>query len=469
MDIDCSVIVLNYNGEKIIRQVVDSLEAMDYPKNRFEVIIVDNHSRDKSKGIIEKYARIYPNIITIFLNDNLGFSRGNNQGIKKARGKYICLLNNDCIVDRYWLKKLIEVAKQDKKIFAVNSKILLYPKFLSLNLVLSSDISLIYALLLSSKIFSLNKTKKMLIKFTKTEKGYNLELPYDQHDNDIELEMVFNDNSPTNRVKGSLEKLIRINIKDLKPKITIRADGEIKYRVKIPTDLKVIRDNSYDKIQNAGIVVFQDGYGRDIGSIVRYKQQFYEYDTGQYDTQKEIYAACGAAVLYRKSTLDKIGYLDESFFMYYEDVELSERARINGYKVVYSPESVVRHVHTLSSQEWSPFFVYHVEKGRLLHIFYYFPLRVFFYEYLLMIGLLFFNLINFTFKLRLLIFGLMVDQQKKSHSEFSKKIQHLKVILFFILFLVPLWIHRKSILSKIRYSTIDLNYHQILTGRWYFL
>jgi len=137
----------------------------------------------------------------------------------------------------------------------------------------------------------------------------------------------------------------------------------------------------FDKVQNAGIIMFDNGSGRDIGAVVRYYTQDYERDLGQYDKQKEVYAACGAAVLYRKSIIDKIGLFNDDFFMYYEDVDVAERARLSGYSVIYQPTAVVRHMHALSSEEWSPFFIYHAEKGRLVHLFHHFPLWVCFQEF----------------------------------------------------------------------------------------
>lgn len=64
-----------------------------------------------------------------------------------------------------------------------------------------------------------------------------------------------------------------------------------------------------------------------------------------YNSPREIFSACAGAALYRKSILKEIGYLDENFFAYMEDVDISYRARIHGYKNIYCPEAVVYH-HT---------------------------------------------------------------------------------------------------------------------------
>lgn len=64
-----------------------------------------------------------------------------------------------------------------------------------------------------------------------------------------------------------------------------------------------------------------------------------------YDSPRETFSACAGAALYRRSILEEIGYFDENFFAYMEDVDISYRARIHGYKNVYCPDAVVYH-HT---------------------------------------------------------------------------------------------------------------------------
>jgi GT2 family glycosyltransferase len=113
-------------------------------------------------------------------------------------------------------------------------------------------------------------------------------------------------------------------------------------------------------IQNAGVLMLDDGSGGDRG--------FREPDTGQYDRREEVFGACGASVLYRREMLREIGEFDETFFMYYEDTDLSWRMRLAGWKVVYEPAAVVDHVHAGSTGEWSPFFTFHVDRNRLFMI-----------------------------------------------------------------------------------------------------
>ena len=62
-----------------------------------------------------------------------------------------------------------------------------------------------------------------------------------------------------------------------------------------------------------------------------------------YNAERETFSVCAGAALYRKSILDELGYFDENFFAYMEDVDISYRARIRGYKCVYCPDAVVYH------------------------------------------------------------------------------------------------------------------------------
>lgn len=70
-----------------------------------------------------------------------------------------------------------------------------------------------------------------------------------------------------------------------------------------------------------------------------------EIDSGQYDgpDQRDIFAASGGASLYRAEMLRDVGNFDQRFFAYYEDVDLSFRARLAGWTVQYEPAAVVRH------------------------------------------------------------------------------------------------------------------------------
>jgi len=111
-----SIIVLNYNGKDCLDTCLKSLTKLNFPKNKYEIIVVDNNSPDKSWKIAEKYK-----IKLIKSNENTGFSGGNNLGLKHSKGKYIALINNDAEVDKEWLNELIKPFKEDNSIGATTS------------------------------------------------------------------------------------------------------------------------------------------------------------------------------------------------------------------------------------------------------------------------------------------------------------------------------------------------------------
>lgn len=69
----------------------------------------------------------------------------------------------------------------------------------------------------------------------------------------------------------------------------------------------------------------------------------WERDTGQYDTEDYVFSACGGSSAYRRQMLDEIGLLDDDFFFLLEDVDLSWRAQLAGWRALYTPHAVVYH------------------------------------------------------------------------------------------------------------------------------
>ena len=61
-----------------------------------------------------------------------------------------------------------------------------------------------------------------------------------------------------------------------------------------------------------------------------------------------------------------VGWFDDDFFLYYEDTDLSWRLRSRGWPIRYEPTAVLRHLHSASSTEWSPLWIFHVDRNRLL-------------------------------------------------------------------------------------------------------
>jgi len=114
-----SIVIVNYNGEKLLEKCLESLFQVQY--NNFEVIIVDNNSIDESVAFI---AKNYPSIIMIKLDSNKGFAEPNNIATKIAKGKYMLFLNNDTIVTPNFISELIKVIDSDENIGICQSLLL---------------------------------------------------------------------------------------------------------------------------------------------------------------------------------------------------------------------------------------------------------------------------------------------------------------------------------------------------------
>lgn len=88
-----------------------------------------------------------------------------------------------------------------------------------------------------------------------------------------------------------------------------------------------------------------------------------EKDTTAYDHQTTIFGASGGASLFRVKMLEEIGLFDENFFAYYEDVDLSFRAQLGGWTVLYEPRSIVYHELSTTGKRIKGFFTYQTVKN----------------------------------------------------------------------------------------------------------
>lgn len=122
-----SIIILNWNGKEITTKCLDSLIGItDYPKNKLNIILIDNNSKD---GSVQTFEHEYGDSIDLIpMESNIGFIKGNNYGMKiainKYNSEYILLLNNDMeIIDKNWLTKLIQTS-MDSKVGVVGPKLI---------------------------------------------------------------------------------------------------------------------------------------------------------------------------------------------------------------------------------------------------------------------------------------------------------------------------------------------------------
>ncbi|GFN32792.1 glycosyltransferase family 2 protein [Paenibacillus xylaniclasticus] len=359
---DVSIVIVHYNGVRYLKALFDSLLALETDGLSYEVVFVDNGSTDNSISYLEmNYLPQMPNLKILSPGQNLGFAGGNNYGVRNCSGKYVAFLNNDTKVDRGWLLSLYQ-AMSDPEVGIVNSKLLFFYDFIRIAVRTMDQLKLSSAVKINEHEYTIDpKFCTNLLHHQSELVTFGHSVFYipllDGREADYRIEMKATSFTDTDE----------IIVGDFTVKPT--SSGVISW------DLgKKEVGEAVSIIQNVGSGVNDEFNGFDIG--------FCEVDNGQFDTARELQSACGASMMMRKEQFLELGGFDEYFFMYYEDTDLSFRTRAAGKKIMYTPHSVVRHIHTGSSKEWSPFFIYQVMRNRLLFIYKNYPRRVFVKQWL---------------------------------------------------------------------------------------
>jgi GT2 family glycosyltransferase/glycosyltransferase involved in cell wall biosynthesis len=116
-----TIIVLNYNGLKHLKDCFPSLLKQDYPSDRLELMLVDNASRDGSVPYVRER---FPRVRLVQSEENLGFAGGNNLGARAATSQYVVFLNNDMWVEAGFVGALIRAVQSGTDVVSAGAKIL---------------------------------------------------------------------------------------------------------------------------------------------------------------------------------------------------------------------------------------------------------------------------------------------------------------------------------------------------------
>ena len=103
-----TVIVPVHNGEQTIQPLLESLQKLNYDRNKVEVIVVDGNSTDKTQEIVKKYP------VKLVIEEKKGLNLARNIGIKFSNGEIIAFTDSDCIVPPNWITKIVENFKDQK-------------------------------------------------------------------------------------------------------------------------------------------------------------------------------------------------------------------------------------------------------------------------------------------------------------------------------------------------------------------
>ena len=230
---DLSIIILSYKSKEHLKVLLPSIFAST-KKYSYEVIVVDNDSKDGTAESVESLLPSIPNL-KLIRNQNNGFSAGNNVGIKQAQGKYVLLLNPDTKVEPSTFEVMLDFMEGRQDVGISGCKI-------------------------------------------------------------------------------------------------IKADGKL--------DLACRRrfPNPWNSFKRLFLL----------------NNKNYNYSDMDENKEMEVDSVVGAFMLIRKSLIEKIGLLDEQFFMYGEDLDYCWRCKEAGQKVWYYPVTFITHYKGSSSQK-TPF------------------------------------------------------------------------------------------------------------------
>lgn len=129
LSVDLSIIILTYNTKDITKDAVNSIEEnylTEVSSGRYEVIVTDNQSTDGTLNYFQDFKK-KTKIKTFHIIDNggnLGFSKGNNMGVKYAKGKYVLFLNPDTIVYKDTLNYMIDFMNANSSVGSASCKLI---------------------------------------------------------------------------------------------------------------------------------------------------------------------------------------------------------------------------------------------------------------------------------------------------------------------------------------------------------
>ncbi len=246
-----SIIYINFNTGRLLKQSLKHFFLMR-PALDFEIIVVDNHSADKSVQMIRKD---FPEIRIIESMENYGYAKGANLGIAEAKGNYIAIFNPDIFISRGSLEAMIN----------------------------------------------------------------------------------YLDNNSDAGLVG--------------PKL-VHADGSLQYSCyQFPKIYTPVLRRSF---------LGKTGFGQK--ELDKYLMKHFSHNESS-----EVDWLLGGALMARAGALKEIGFMDERYFLYFEDTDLARRLKEKKYKVVYLPSAKMVHLHRRESAD-TPLFKALLSKTTRTHI-----------------------------------------------------------------------------------------------------
>jgi GT2 family glycosyltransferase len=244
MNVILSIIIVNFNSKEVLRNCLSSLQQ-SISFTTPEIFVIDNASSE----IIKDLEAWFSQVNFIYNEKNLGFAAANNIGIRKAKGKYILLLNPDTVINKNSLQPMVNYLEDYDDVGIVGCKI-------------------------------------------------------------------FNTDGEIERSTHSFPSLLK----------------------------EFMHANEFLK----NFISYESRFARFLKNIFKSKSLESYWD---HNSIREVDHVTGACMMVRREAIDKVGFMDEAFFLYNEEVEWSFRFKKAGYKSVFLPDSSIIHLFGYSTKQ----------------------------------------------------------------------------------------------------------------------
>jgi GT2 family glycosyltransferase len=359
-----TVIIVNWNGAHLLPDCLDGLRRQR-GSVVFQTWVVDNASHDGSAQLLRQH---YPEVRVVESDRNRGFAGGNNLALHQVTTEFAVLLNNDAVPEPDWLECLLAPMREPASdgIGATTGKVVFASRYVRMQLSTPGFVP------------GPQDRRELGVRIGSVDVGAP-DTPGRAALNDVLWErLTYGREGPVDapffwtRPAGQFLVPVPAGAADVTfswaaerlKEVTLTWQGG--RQVSFPVDCDPGHSTVHltaatprcDVINNVGGIVVTEGYGADRG--------YQQVDEGQFAQAEEVFTGCGNGLAMRSEIGHRLGWFDEDFFLYYEDTDLSWRLRALGYEIRYEPRAVLRHLHAASSKEWSPLFVFHVDRNRLL-------------------------------------------------------------------------------------------------------
>ena len=349
------LVVLNHDGGELLERCFDALAALDWPTEQLELVLVDNASSD---GSVDAVLDAHPEVRVVRSPTNAGFP-ANNLALRDLDGvRYVGLVNNDAFVEPDWVRAMVDALDADAGLGAATGRLVFAPRFVDLH-VGGADVRITGLRVDGTDRWRGAQVVDAASGPDPDDRGGVFYVTSAASTVRVPVEVASNGDGGAGE---EVELMVQVRLDGSEPRQVSLDGGRGARTVEVGTtpawfELPV-GGRTFDVVNNVGGVVFDDGYGADRGYL--------EVDAGQFDEPVEVFAWCGGGVMLRPSYLQQVGLFEETFFLYYEDTDLSWRGRAAGWRYAYVPGAIARHVHSASSGVGSALFMHHTERNRLL-------------------------------------------------------------------------------------------------------